>query len=61
MANPKEHLRSAKKGCRQLASLLENFDDEACPKCGHGRRLPQHAAQELDGKIWEALRYAEAR
>jgi predicted RNA-binding Zn-ribbon protein involved in translation (DUF1610 family) len=59
MASKADYVRSAVKGCNQLAKLLENFTEEGCPNCGHGNRLSQDKAHQLDIMIWEALRFAE--
>ena len=59
MATTEDFLRSAVNGCSQLASLLESFEEKACPECGHGRQLTNDAAQKLDRKIWEALHFVE--
>ena len=60
MANTRAYLNSAISGCQKLARILKCLDEEACPKCGHSQRLSDIAAQELDGKVWEAVRFAEA-
>ncbi len=60
MASLKNHLTSARSGCHKLTSVLECLDKGLCTECGRGSRLTRDEAQQLDGKIWDALRFAEA-